>query len=96
MMIIFVKKMTRIIRQVGKLTFSKWISQLSLTQTIYKLLEEVKWIREDLRHQEGRCKRIAPGLDLRQLKELQGMELHSIQLTFEAKSWYSYILSHFN
>ena len=42
MMIIFVKKMTRIIRQVGKLTFSKWISQLSLTQTIYKLLEEVK------------------------------------------------------
>jgi hypothetical protein len=24
------------------------------------------------------------------------MELHSIQLIFEAKSWYSYILSHFN
>jgi hypothetical protein len=86
MVIIFVKKMTRIIRQVGKSTSSSWTTLLNLTQTICKLLEEDKLIREDLRHQEGRCKGIAPGLDLKQLKELQEMELHSIQLIFEAKS----------
>ena len=96
MKIIFAKRMTRIIKQVGKLILSSWITLLSLTQTICKLLEEDKQIREDLRHQEGRCKHIAPGLDLKQLKELQEMELHSIQLIFEAKSWYSYILCHFN
>ena len=42
MMIIFVKKMTRIIKQLGKITFSSWITLLNLTQTICKLLEEVK------------------------------------------------------